>query len=641
MTVMHSAASESRGDESMNDFKVIREPWTITETTRLRGLTIRPGAKIQAPEGKLVTMTLGGEGQEMVPGFYQGDIVLTVTDRIPLGTYPFRAGICVMDGAYIPEMSVPAIVKGGTCDDHSAENVSIVSHEENFNGFYLAGNSSYTINDVKVQLEGNGGNDFVGFGAGIFVGNDAKVTINRADIRTRGAARGTMFLAGSCDVTVNDSVIEGRNGVLPYDYIDTVTPGVMRAVPWMLGLRGNCRAFNLAESATAHFNRCTMKSEGWGVMSTDGVRVGRLYMKDSDIEITGSSGYGAFSINDCLVSFDSCTVKVPDIGLIVANGKASGHFTGNTTVHSDRFGVMVFRNTMGRVDVDPGVKFHTGETVFLVKGCTPEIHVKGAELKSDTGSILTLMDLDDPNDTGAYYRDPVGPDTYIEGRDLTTGIPGTDVVATFADMELAGNFYNSTTNLKAITGILDPDAPKAPKEPPYSGGPGTHNGPKPGPGGPAGAPNGAPGGAPNGAPAGAPPQPDGEMPEFFKKLLGMDKPPVKNLALTFTNTRISGVISSATAKHRVPQITKYNCEEIGEVIMTPAPAVNNGVVVTLEEGAVWTVTGTSYLTKLTIGADAAVQAQAGSRLTALVNGEEVALTPGQYTGQIVLSLTAE
>lgn len=624
----------------MNDFKVIREEWNIPQTTRLRGLTIFPGANITAPEGKLVTMSINGEGYEIVPGVYEGDIVLTVTERIPLGTYPFRAGVCVIDGRYIPEMSVSSVVKEGTCDDNTAEHVSITSRQENLNGFYLAGNSHYTINDAKLQMDGNGGNDFVGFGAGMFIGDDAEVTINRSEIHTRGAARGTLFLAGNCKVTVNDSMIEGRNGVLPYDYIDTVTPGVMRAVPWMLGLRGNCRAFNLAESATAYFNRCTMKSEGWGVMSTDGVRVGRLYMKDSDIEITGSSGYGAFSINDCLVSFDGCSVKVPDIGLIVANGKASGTFTGGTHVESGRFGVMCFRNTQGKVEVDPGVTFHTGETVFLIKGCTPELHVDGAELKSDSGNILTLMDLDDPNDTGAFYSDPEGPDTYIEGRDLTTSIPGTDVVAHFSNMDLHGNFFNGTTNLKAITGILDPNAPKAPKDPPYSGGPGTHNGPGAAPGKAPSMPADAPGGGPKGAHNGAPPQPDGEMPEFFKKLLGLDKPQVKNLALSFQNVRITGVISSATAKHRVPRITKYNCEEIGEVVMTPAPTVNNGVVVTLDEHSVWTVTGTSYLSSISIAPDAVITAPVGKSLNMQIDGMDMPIFPGTYTGKIVLSVEA-
>jgi hypothetical protein len=606
----------------MNDYRIVNDCWHIAETTTLKGLTLGPDAKLEAPEGKLVTMTLNGEGVQPVPGIYEGDIVLTVTDRIPLGTYPFRAGICVMDGTYVPEMSVPSIVPTGSYTGDCAEGVQIVSRDENFNGFYIGGQGEYTIRDAKLQLEGNGGNDFVGFGAGVFVGDAAKLTIENSEIYTRGAARGTMFLSGNCDVTVNDSVIAGRNGILPPDYIDTVTPGVMRAVPWMLGLHGNCRAFNLAESATAHFNRCTMKFEGWGVMSTDGVRVGRLYMKDSHIEITGTSGYGAFSINDCLVSFDHCTVKVPDVGLIVANGKASGRFTGQTQVESDRFGVMWFRNTQGKVEVDPGVTFHTGETVFLIKGCTPELQVTGATLDSKTGSILTVMDLDDPNDTGAYLQDAQEADTYAEGRDLTTAIPGTDVVAHFRQMTLCGDFYNSTTNVKAVTGVLDPNAPKAPSAPLYSGGPGTPKGNAPG----------GPGGAGDAKPK------DGEMPEFFKKMFGLDVPPAKNLALDFAETHVTGIISAATAKHRVPQITKYNREEIGEVDLTPAPAVNNGVSVSLDGQSTWTVTGTSYLTRLTLSDGAQVLAPAGKRISLTVDGTPTALQPGTLTGHIVVAV---
>jgi hypothetical protein len=345
-------------------------------------------------------------------------------------------------------------------------------------------------------------------------------------------------------------------------------------------------------------------------------------MKDSHIEITGTSGYGAFSINDCLVSFDHCTVKVPDVGLIVANGKASGRFTGQTQVESDRFGVMWFRNTQGKVEVDPGVTFHTGETVFLIKGCTPELQVTGATLDSKTGSILTVMDLDDPNDTGAYLRDAQEADTYAEGRDLTTAIPGTDVVAHFRQMTLCGDFYNSTTNVKAVTGVLDPNAPKAPSAPLYSGGPGTPKGNAPG----------GPGGAGDAKPK------DGEMPEFFKKMFGLDVPPAQNLALDFAETHVTGIISAATAKHRVPQITKYNREEIGEVDLTPAPAVNNGVSVSLDGQSTWTVTGTSYLTRLTLSDGAQVLAPAGKRISLTVDGTPTALQPGTLTGHIMVAV---
>lgn len=128
------------------------------------------------------------------------------------------------------------------------------------------------------------------------------------------------------------------------------------------------------------------------------------------------------------------------------------------------------------------------------------------------------------------------------------------------------------------------------------------------------------------------------MPEFFRKMLGLDVPPAKNLALCFTDTKITGAISSATAKHRVEKITKYNREEIGEVKLTPAPAVNNGVSVALEGSSRWTVTGTSYVNCLTIAPEAAVQAPEGKRLLVTVDGQETSLTAGEYKGQITLQV---
>ena len=612
--------------------KLILEGETLLRDTVSAGyVVIRPGAAIRAPEGKLVTMTYNGVNLPPAPGVYEGDVVFTVTDRIPLGTYPFRAGLCVIDGRVVDAMSVKAALTAGEYDDQCAVGLRLESREENFNGLYIGGDSQYTVKDADLYLEGNGGNDFVGFGAGVFLGDDACLHIDNSRIRTYGAARGTIFLAGNSTLEVTDSEIESRNGVLPADYIDTVTPGVMRAVPWMLGLHGNCRCFNLAESATAHFRRCKMRSEGWGVMSTDGVRVGRLYFHDSDIAITGASGYGAFSINDCVVDFENTLVDVPDVALIVANGKASGRFHGNTKIQSRRFGVMVFRNTAGTVQIEPGVEFRTGEEIFLVKGCTPEIHASGAVLQSASGNILTLMDMDDPNDTKAYICDPEGNDIPLEGRDLTTEIPGTDVLATFEGMELTGDIYNCTTNQKMITGILDPNEPDAPSEPPYSGGPGSHKGPSAGgPGGPGGAPGGAPG-----SPGGGP----GEMPEFFKKMMGLDKPQVKNLSITLTDTSLTGVISAAKARHRVDRITKYNREELGEIVKTPSEPVNNGVIVNLRGNSVWTVTGTCYLTKLTRAAAAVIQATPGRSLQIECDGTPVSDCPEQLTGLIKIVVT--
>lgn len=143
-----------------------------------------------------------------------------------------------------------------------------------------------------------------------------------------------------------------------------------------------------------------------------------------------------------------------------------------------------------------------------------------------------------------------------------------------------------------------------------------------GPGGP-GAPGGMP---PMGGPGGIPPFMMGDAP--------------KNLALNLQNTRLEGVVSSATQHYRegIRFLEETIREELSNVTQTPAPTVNNGVLVRLDENSVWTVTGDSYITSLTLAEGAVVQAPAGRNLKVTVDGAETALTAGTITGKIHLTL---
>ncbi len=52
--------------------------WLVTKTSCLNALTIAEGAQITAPEGKTLSMTVGGEPVDLQPGHYEGKILLTV-----------------------------------------------------------------------------------------------------------------------------------------------------------------------------------------------------------------------------------------------------------------------------------------------------------------------------------------------------------------------------------------------------------------------------------------------------------------------------------------------------------------------------------------------------------------------------------
>ena len=92
-------------------------------------------------------------------------------------------------------------------------------------------------------------------------------------------------------------------------------------------------------------------------------------------------------------------------------------------------------------------------------------------------------------------------------------------------------------------------------------------------------------------------------------------------------------ISSATRAYKegLEIINRYNLTELGNLTQTPAPAINNGVILNLGAGSVWTVAGKSYLTSLTIAPDAQVVA---SKMT--VDGVETPIAAGSYAGAIVI-----
>ncbi|MEU6551424.1 hypothetical protein ABZ915_14240 [Streptomyces sp. NPDC046915] len=90
---------------------------------------------------------------------------------------------------------------------------------------------------------------------------------------------------------------------------------------------------------------------------------------------------------------------------------------------------------------------------------------------------------------------------------------------------------------------------------------------------------------------------------------------------------------------RVPTVDASTFYELGIVSNTVRPAVNNGAIVKLNSGSTWTVTGTSYLTSLTVAADAAVKAPRGKTVTLTVDGTPTALTPGTArTGALTLTV---
>jgi len=589
--------------------------WEIVKTVELSKLTIAEGAVVKTSEGHSLTMTVDGVETPIKAGTYKGNVVLTVTDEIIVeynGTpYKLRAAVDIEDGKYMPNTSVAAAVSSGKVSDTSATDVSITSIGENFNGIIARGNTTFSINKPKIDFTGYGGSDFAGVGAAIMSDGKADVTVNNASIATNGSIRSAIVVRGSSTIHVNDSSIEVHNGPLPenYSFSWTNPSGALMQVPWMLGLIGTCRATNIIENGTAFYSNTDIKAQGWGAFSVDDTKKVRLTADKCTIE-TIDSGYGAYSIGDCIDTFSGCKINVHDMALIMANETASGVFTDGTVVNSGRFGVMVHAGNYGTLTINKGAVFNTTAAVIQVKSSYPNIEVEGAELNSKNGVILQAIVNDDPNMSIGDAGDGRG--------DNQAGARGESGMA-------AG----------AATG--------------KDGGPGGRGG--------------APGGTEQGDGKGGAPS-DGGMPggsgnsrrditaSFKDMTLKGDiinsMTTLGNIVVKLEKTAITGAITTATAEHAVGRNGEKLVMQdktdlyylIGEVNETYcATGDKYGIKVSLDGKSSWIVDNNSYLTGLTIADGAAITAPEGYRLTMTVDGVITALKTGDYNGKIILTVT--
>ncbi|MBP2656343.1 MAG: hypothetical protein H6Q73_3912 [Firmicutes bacterium] len=553
--------------------------WIVQETTCLDELTIAEGASITAAEGYSVTMTVDGVNKPIVPGKYQGKVILNVTENLLISSNVFKTAVYVENGKVVPEKSVLAFAVGGEVTDTYAKNITLTSEEEAVNGIYITGDCEYSVDNATITMTGNGGNDFVGCGAGILANGNAKVTVNKAKIKTQGAVRTAIFAGEHSTLTVNDSSIEVLDGKLPEDYTFTIEPGKMKEVPWMLGLSGNCRATNAVAYSTVRYNNTHIKAQKWGCLSTDAVDCCRLYATNCLIE-TVESGYGAYTIADCQGYFSGCTFNINDYALVIAS-ESYGTFTDGCVVNSGRFGVMIHGGTGGgALTLNKGSVFNTKSAVIQVKERGGNIVVDGAELNSESGIILLAMESDDPilraiaRGEGLPPGFPVPPDKDGAEGEIneawTTGktedapkkepaVFSTNLEASFKNVNLKGDFINSMTKRGDVI-------------------------------------------------------------------------------LSFENATITGAITTGISDPIDSAPTQETYYMIGEVKNTYCSTDEEyGIKVSLDEKSTWIVDKSSYLNRITVATGASVKAADGKMLTMTVNGTPTSIKAGDtYEGKIVL-----
>ena len=582
--------------------------WLVDEDVCYDELTITKTARIIAPEGKFIALTVDGMGRELKPGHYVGDVRLSLSDGYlmqPHGLMSanqisryFHTAVTVEEGKLAESKCVPALLNGGSVSDTRMEGVYLASTEESLNGVVVAGDSEYTIDHVTMDLEGFADNDFLGVGAGVTAIDKAKVTVNNSKFTLSGVTRCAIHAGGDSEVIVNNCDIEN------------ISPDSDRLgfFSWQVGFLGTNRLTQLTDNARVSYNGCRLKTNGWGVCSIDGSDDGvKMLLKDTTMELSGprAHGYGAFCIGENEVTFDHVTADVYGYPMMLMGmqGLGRANILNGSVIRGRRFGALVAGDDNSVFTIADSA-FDTGKSSICLKGSGGTlIDVKNSTLKAGNGVILQMMDTDEAGMTSLEYLIPVGEtDTPIEGRDLATVSEKEDIRLRLTDMSVEGDFYNSTTNIRAY-------------ERGGHGTPGEFHDTLIGPVGFFDAP-----------PEDMPAPPDHRGP--------------KNLGVTLANASVTGIISAAGQAYKdgLTRITEENRLEMSNVRQWAQPPVNNGVCVSLDEKSLWCVTGECWLTALDLAVGARLEAPAGKTLTMRVDGAETPVASGRYTGVIHLSV---
>ena len=422
------------------------------------------------------------------------------------------------------------------------------------------------------------------------------VTIEDCDFTVNGVTRCAVHVGGTSTVTVKNTKL---TNICPED----TWPGCFS---WQVGFCGSNRLAQFTDAANVTYDGCDLKTNGWGILSIDGTDGGQtMLVKNTRMELSGpkAHGYGAFCIGDNEVIFDNCDVDVygyPHAACMGMEGQGQGlhseqPYQGPPLRRDDQ------RRRQLRSDHQGLLTSRPASPPSASMALPRSLMWRTPAWTAANGTIVQLMDTDQsrhghgrfPYSRGCGRRSTVeGPGSVRRLPDRRRHLPAEQLCHRRA------TFCNSTTNIRAyqrnsaIAGVGEFHDTVIGLLPDWDA-------------------EGDDGADAYGGPIAA-------------RHHGDDLRGPKNLGLELTGTSIEGIISSATQKYRdgLTTIVEDNRMELTNITQTPAPTVNNGIVITMDAASAWIVTGTSHITGLTLAEGAKVAAPTGKKLTVTVDGAE-------------------
>ena len=462
----------------------------------------------------------------------------------------------------------------------------------------LTAPETVVLSNYVLDLSGAGSNDMGGFGAAVYVSDNASAQLDNFRIITRGPCRGAIFTRFAGSAIVNDSTIYA---------VSDPTIQVMQGCPPGLFLEGKVRATNAVGASHATYNNSVVVSQGWGALSTDSDDLYTVQGEPTVLDINDSyiavltSGYGAYSDGAAEDYFKGSYIDVPDYAA-VETGSGIVSFT-DSVINSGMYGVMT----------------HSGRSVGDIEFINSELHVGEAGVMLRDTANKVLFDNSTIAFDGTYTINPDAAEEY--GADIA------DIDAEFGtvngvDESYAHTIYRAEDSNCIVKLIHNSD-----------GGSGTEE------------TEAAPevtirdcvmtGDILNTAAMTG----DEYTATFGPAGEGIRTP--RSLEVSLEGSDITGAISLGQDTWEVTYFASGEnaSQEIGYAASTELGMYREddfGLSLSMDGSSVWNVTEDSYLTALNIEEGAQIL---GSEVSMTVDGVETPIEAGTYEGEIVITVT--
>ena len=424
-----------------------------------------------ASDGASAGGMMGGQVEGQLGSWSMGG---TDADSLQGNDYAYDAALFVTAEGVDAEKSATDRIAAGTYDENAADGIVVDDPESGHNGVIVVG-KEYTISNATIDLltdaDGTDTCDFSGKGAAIAAyGRDAHVTLENSHVHVSGVAGLALISDDGAVLTVKNSVLSSDGGTLYKDYLNTPDQAVLSTDA------GTNMYLNVYNSSLT----LTNADESLYLLQEEGGQISETL--DNPYTVNYGSGYASFVIGSAVETFVGATINAGTYLAIMDGGTAtySSLEAGKTyeikngwgevcetytaaedkasVLHSDTFGFMCLQSP-NYITLNPGTVMDTGWASFLVKtgygGQATTAVIDGAEI-TNGGILIQVMDSDDATNGGTMsVNDPMNTNGgnqnfypyHTEEHGFFVGeakAGATKQTFTFTNGDYTGNIYNGS-----------------------------------------------------------------------------------------------------------------------------------------------------------------------------------------------------